>query len=613
MDNDQIGWTMMMLGALTTLDWLVVGCYLVGILLVGLYFTKRAGKNTGEFFLSGRNLPWWLAGTSMVATAFSSDTPLIITGWVRRGGVAGNWMWWCFAVGGMFSALLLSRLWRRSEVVTMVELTEMRYSGRSAAALRGVRAGYFALVVSCIPMAWSILAMNKVMTSLLDVDPFWAVVICIVITTVYTALSGSWGVVVTDFIQFIVAMFGSIVLCVLAVKHVGGISAMMSHPAVTQKAVNFFPQSGGTSAWGWDFWSGPVGVFWIYLLVQWWGNKNADGGAVVVQRMASSKDERHSLLATLWFNIANYAIKPWPWILVALASLIVYPIAADGKDVVGEAAYPEMIRTLAPSGLKGLMVASFMAAFMSMVNTFLNLSSSFLVQDVYRRFIRRSASEKHYVLVSRLGSVGFMAVSGAIALTANSINDLFQLLLSLTAGFGAVYILKWFWWRINAWSEISAMIASTAISIPMYLYNMSQAHAQSISHVPTFKIPATLILAITAFGSIPIWVIVTYMTSPVERWKLVEFYRKVRPYGWWGAIAKQSGIAPPRDLPRLVGCWLAGTVMVLGATIAVGKFLLGFYAGGACYLVAAIAGGVIVWAGVLRKTRARDTAGQNVP
>jgi Na+/proline symporter len=510
----------------------------------------------------------------------------------------------------MFSALLLSRLWRRAQVVTMVELTEMRYSGRSAAALRGVRAGYFALVVSCIPMAWSILAMNKVMTSLLDVNPFWAVVICIVITTVYTALSGSWGVVVTDFIQFIVAMFGSIVLCVLAVQHVGGISALMGHPAVAQKAVDFFPHASGASTWGWDFWSGPVGVFWIYLLVQWWGNKNADGGAVVVQRMASSKDERHSLLATLWFNIANYAIKPWPWILVALASLIVLPNLSAKQE---EDAYPMMIKLLAPSGLKGLMVASFMAAFMSMVNTFLNLSSSFLVQDVYKRFVRRSASEKHYVLVSRLSSVGFMAVSAVIALSASSINDLFQLLLSLTAGFGAVYILKWFWWRINAWSEISAMIASTAISVPMYVYNMAQSHVESLTQVPQFHIPATLILAITAFGSIPVWVIVTYMTSPVERWKLLEFYRKVRPYGWWGTVARESGIAGPRDLPKLIGCWLAGTVMVLGATIAVGKFLLGFYVGGACYLAAAVVGGVIVWAGVLRKAGTDSPAKQGVP
>jgi Na+/proline symporter len=606
---------MMMLGALTTLDWLVVACYLVGILLVGLHFTKRAGKNTGEFFVSGRSLPWWLAGTSMVATAFSSDTPLITTGWVRNGGVAGNWMLWCFAIGGMFSALLLSRLWRRAEVVTIVELTEMRYSGKSAAYLRGLRAGYFALVVSCLPLAWSVVAMNKVMGALLDIQhPVIGVIICIVITTIYTSFSGSWGVVVTDFIQFIVAMAGSVILCVLAVGRVGGISGIMTHGATADKARWFFPQSTAQSAaasvGSLDFWTSFVGVFWIYLLVQWWGNKNADGGAVVVQRMASSKNERHSLLATLWFNIANYAIKPWPWILVALASLIMLP-NLDAKHA--EDAYPQMIKLLAPPGLKGLMVASFMAAFMSMVNTFLNLSSSFLVQDVYKRFIRKSASEKHYVLISRLSGVGFMAISGGIALAFDSINDIFQLLLSLTAGFGAVYIIKWFWWRVNAWSELAAMAASTALPLALHWWNAHEAARAALGGAAPHILPPAVIIAISALGSIPIWVIVTLLTPPVERQKLLEFYRKVRPYGWWGPVAKESGIKPPGDLPMLIGCWLAGTVMVLGATIAIGKFLLGFYAGGACYLGAAIAGGAIVWAGVLRKADAKGPAQRSAP
>lgn len=578
---------------LSWLDWAIIAAYLLIVLGVGLAFTRRAGKSMAEFFVSGRNLPWWIAGTSMVATSFASDTPLFVTGIVRSSGIGANWLWWSFAIGGMFSVFLLSRLWRRAEVVTDVELTEMRYSGRSAAALRAFRGAYLAIPVNCITMAWVILAMIKLMGVLFDVHPIVAVAVCILLTTAYAVLSGFWGVVVTDLFQFVLAMGGSILLCVITVTHVGGLYELTTQACADgplgERLLDFFPRLGQDVQWfDEEFWSGPVFALCVFLFVQWWANKNADGGGVVIQRMLASRDEKQSLLATLWFNVANYALRPWPWILVALASVVVFP------DVDGEMAYPMMMQRFLPVGLMGLVVASFIGAFMSTIDTHLNLSSAYLVNDVYRRFIRRDAGERHYVLVSRIASVCVMILASLIALVSDSISGLFVFLLAFTSGFGGVLILRWFWWRINAWSELSAMVTSALISSGLYLLSKF-APADAL-----VWLSKPMILLLTVAGSTAVWVVVTFLTAPVSQEKLAAFYRKVRPFGLWGPVARRTGVPPARGLGRMLVNWLGGTVMVLGATLSAGKFLLGAHLEGAAYLAAAAAGAVIVWRAVVR-------------
>ena len=563
---------------LRPVDWVIVAGYLLFALLVGVALARRAGRSTSEFFISGRNLPWWLAGTSMVATSFASDTPLLVTGWVRSGGVSENWIWWSLAIGHMLAVFLLARLWRRAEVVTDVELTELRYSGRPAAVLRAFRAAYLAIPINCIAMAWVMVAMVKLLDVLFGVRPVTAVVVCVVLATTYSVLSGFWGVVVTDLVQFVIAMVGSIALCVLVVRSLGGMAAIgeqaeMVSPLGT-RLLDFFPDVSTLGTGGQDFWSGAGFAFLMFVAVQWWAYKNADGGGVMVQRMSSAKDERHSLLAMLWFSVAHYALRPWPWILVAVASIAVFPDLPDG-----ESAYPAMIKKFLPPGLMGLMLTSFLAAFMSTIDTNSNLSASYIVNDVYARFIRPQSSQRHLVWISRGASLGFMLISSAIALRADSISGLFKFMLAFSSGVGGVYILRWFWWRINAWSEISAMVASSVIASALY-------RKGGLDYAP--------VLAMTVAGSTAIWLVVTFATAPVSRERLVAFYRKVRPYGAWGPVAREADAAAAVGLGRQLLNWVAGTVMVLGLTLSVGKFLLGELWPGAVYLVAAVVGYAII-------------------
>jgi len=582
---------------LVAVDWVVIGAFLAASLAIGLVLARRAGRTVTEYFISGRHLPWWLAGTSMVATSFAADTPLVVTGWVRTGGVGRNWLWWSFAIGGMFSVFLLSRLWRRAEVVTDVELTELRYSGLSAAALRVARGAYLALPVNCIAMAWVILAMIKLMGVLLGIPPLWSVAACAALTTAYAVLSGFWGVVVTDLLQFALAMTGAIVLCAMSVSGAGGLEAMVAQaPAASPlkgDLLAFFPRPpAGTGPLDADFWTGPVFAFAVFCSVQWWANKNSDGGGVVVQRMLAARDERHALLATLWFNVANYALRPWPWILVAVASVVVLPEVPGGDH---ELAYPLMMARFLPPGLMGLMVASLLGAFMSTIDTHLNLSASYAVNDVYRRFIRRDAGERHYVLVSRLASVGFMLAASGVALATKSISELFVFLLAFTSGTGLVLILRWFWWRINAWSEIASMVSSGVTASALYVARKyiwpAELPWMSDQHV----------LLVTVAVSTVTCVAVTLVTPPVSLEKLTAFYRKVRPYGVWGPVARSAGVPRAGGLGWMLVHWLAGTVLVLGATIALGKFLLGEPGQGAAYLAAAVAGGAVVARESLRR------------
>jgi Na+/proline symporter len=555
------------------LDWAVVAAYFALSLAVGLWFVRRAGSSTAEFFVSGRDLPWWLAGTSMVATSFSVDTPLLITGFVRTQGIQGNWIWWCFAIGGVFSAFVFAQLWRRTEVMTDVELTQLRYSGRPAAALRGFRAVYMTLYANCLTMAWVMLAMVKVFGTVFDVGTLEATLFATAVTLAYSMLSGLWGVVVTDLVQFALAMLGAILLAVFAVEAVGGIGPMLEGIRATggSDALSFLPRladAGSMTSTGnwWQSllsWSAtPVATFLVLITLQWWANKNADGGAVVIQRMAASRDERESVLGTLWFQVANYALRPWPWILVALASLILYPTMDDP-----ELAYPQAMVDYLPVGLLGLMLAAFLAAFMSTLTSYINLSAAYLVNDLYRPFLARGREDRHYVQAGRVASLIALAIGIVISFYATSISGLFLLLLTLGAGIGLVYVARWFWWRVNAWSEISAMVASSLLGAALQLSPEWGG--------PTFPFAAKVFLNL--IGSTAVWIAVTYATPPTSMDRLVEFYRRVRPPGWWGPVREAIG-QPPRarteGLRRGLALWVLGTTFIYTAMFAVGKLLL---------------------------------------
>ncbi|MBA2565459.1 MAG: Na+:solute symporter [Gemmatimonadetes bacterium] len=577
--------------ALAPLDWAVLALYFVLSLAIGLHYTRRASASTAEFFVSGRNLPWWLAGTSMVATSFAVDTPLVVTAWVRTGGIQENWIWWCLAMSGMLAVFVFAKLWRRSEVVTVAEFTELRYAGRSASALRGFRAVYLTLYANALTMGWLSLAMLKVLGEVLSVGKEWALVVTVLVTLLYGMLGGLWGAVVTDLFQFSLAMVGSVLLAIFAVDAAGGIAnvlAVVGNPPVGASAgrdvVSFLPplEAGG------DFWSTPLATFLMLVTVQWWSNKNSDGGPVVVQRIAASRDEREALLATLWFQVANYALRPWPWILTALASLVLYPDLADP-----EIAYPRMMVDLLPAGLRGVMLASLTAAFMSSFVTFINLSAAYLVNDLYRRFLVRGASERHYVAASRVASVVAVVLGGTVGYFATSISGLFKLLLELGAGVGLVYIARWFWWRVNAWSEIAAMLTSSIFTAVLRM-----------SHTwggPEFTFPQVVLL--NAAGSFLVWWAVTLLTAPTPMPKLIEFYRKVRPPGWWGPVrsALPEGSAEAAGLGRSLVLWAISTVFVYAALFGTGKLLLRAWVPGALLSAVALATGAYLWRNLSRE------------
>jgi Na+/proline symporter len=582
------------------LDWAVLAAYFAFSLGVGLWFVRRAGSSTAEFFVSGRDLPWWLAGTSMVATSFSVDTPLLITGFVRTQGIQGNWLWWCFAIGGVFSAFVFAQLWRRTEVMTDVELTQLRYSGRPAAVLRGFRALYMTLYANCLTMAWVILAMVKVFGTVFDIGTLEATLFAAAITLAYSMLSGLWGVVVTDLLQFALAMVGAIVLALFAVDAVGGIGAMIDGVRATAggEVLEFLPRLEGdaaasTGTWGGDLlaWAAtPVAAFLVLITLQWWANKNADGGAVVIQRMAASRDERESVLATLWFQVANYALRPWPWIIVALASLILYPTLDDP-----ELAYPRAMVDLLPVGLLGLMLAAFLAAFMSTLTSFINLSAAYLVNDLYRPFLARGREDRHYVQAGRVASLVALTIGVVISFYATSISGLFLLLLTLGAGIGLVYVARWFWWRVNAWSEIAAMVASSVIGAALQLSPEWGG--------PAFPFAAKVFLNL--IGSTAVWIAVTFATPPTEIGRLVEFYRRVRPPGWWGPVREAVGElpnAPTAGLRRGLWLWALGTVFIYAAMFGTGKLLLLEWAWGFGFAAVAIVTG---WTLLRQLTRER--------
>ena len=546
---------------LNALDWTIIGAYFAISLAIGVMYARRAGRSVNEFFLSGRSLPWWLAGTSMVATTFAADTPLVVAGLVARNGIAGNWIWWSSAFGSMLTVFFFARLWRRAGIMTDVEFAELRYAGRPAAVLRGFRALYLGLPINCVIMGWVNLAMAKILAVTMGWTKLTAVLISLGITALYSASSGLWGVVVTDFFQFVLAMGGTIALAwfVLAMPAVGGIEGLQAK--LPASAFSFLPRIGEAGSPGDGAGTAlalPVAAFIAFVGVQWWASwypgQEPGGGGYVAQRMMSAKDERHSLLATLWFTIAHFCIRPWPWILVGLASLVLYPGLADV-----ESGYVLAMRDCLPPGWRGLLLAAFLAAYMSTIATQFNWGTSYLVNDCYRRFLRPAESERHYVWASRLATVLTMIVGGAVTFYLDSVRQAWEFVLESGAGIGLVLILRWYWWRVNAWSEIAAMIA------PAIGYVV-------IRRVTSLQFPETLIYLV-AWTTV-CWLAVTFLTRPEPDDRLVAFYRRVRPAGpGWARIARLAGGPPAERLGGLVGVWIAGCCLVYAVLFGLGALI----------------------------------------
>jgi SSS family solute:Na+ symporter len=578
---------------LTVVDWCVVAGYFLFNIAIGLYYKSRAGKNMSEFFLGGRNIPWWLAGTSMVATTFGADTPLAVTGMVARNGVAGNWLWWNFVASGMLTVFLFARLWRRAGVMTDVEFAELRYSGKPAAFLRGFRALYLGIPINCIILGWVNLAMVKILMLVLGLDKDVAlllVIAIIAVTSAISVLSGLWGVLVTDMFQFVVKMTMVIVLAVAAVAAVGGIDQMKQKLAVIDQAKGLASGTAGSalsfvpdlhSAWM------PMITFLVYISVNWWATwypgAEPGGGGYIAQRMFSAKDERHSLLATLWFNVAHYALRPWPWILVGLASVILYPNLADP-----ETGYVRVMIDYLPPSLRGLMVAAFAAAFMSTIGTQLNWGASYLVNDFYKRFLKPSETDRHYVLISQLATVLLTVVSAVITRYMDSISGAWKLLLLTGAGTGTVLILRWYWWRINAWSEVSAMISAFVVSIAMQtVFGFSSDDPVQFAKIMLVTVGITTV----------VWLSVTFLTAPEPMPKLLSFYRRVRPsvIGWQPVAKLAPDVPPARDFGWNLLDWFCGCLLIYGTLFGSGKIILKETGTGILFLSVAIAAGMVIY------------------
>ncbi len=558
---------------LSAVDWLIIAAYFAVTTAVGLLFTKRGGENTTEYFLSGRNVSWWLAGFSMVATTFAADTPLVVTGLVAAHGVAGNWLWWNMVMSGMLTVFFFARLWRRANVMTDVEFAEIRYSGTPAKFLRGFRAVYLALPINLIILGWVTRAMIKVLTISLGVSPYIAVGICFVITVVYSTAAGLRAVLWTDLVQFIIMMSAVILLAFFVVDAVGGIASLktqvIQHFGSETAAIGVLPVSigpEGITAYAWM----PILALGVFLSVQWWAawypGAEPGGGGYIAQRIFSARTERDGVLATLFFQVAHYALRPWPWIITGLATVVLYPNATDK-----EAAYVQAFMDHMPSPWKGLILAGFAAAYMSTVATHLNWGASYLVNDLYRRFMKPAESEDHYVKISRIATVVIFLLSIVVTSQLDSVERAWRFLLAMGAGTGLVLILRWYWWRINAWSEISAMTASLIVSLIAFK-TIPQRFAPGDPNAD-----ATIML-VTVVASTIIWVSVTFLTKPEGPEILESFYRRVRPGGpGWATISTRLGYgreAIPGGALAWTN-WIAGIVAVYATLFGIGKLIFG--------------------------------------
>jgi SSS family solute:Na+ symporter len=592
---------------LTLLDWAIILGYFALSASIGFYFTRRGGSSLTEYFVSGRSVPWWLAGVSMVATTFAADTPLVVTGLVATRGVAGNWVWWSFVMSGMLTVFFFARLWHRAKVLTDVELAEVRYSGRPAAILRGFRALYLALPINLIILGWVNAAMIKILSISLGVSPYVAVGICFAITVAYSVAAGLWAVLWTDFIQFGLAMTAVIVLAVYSVDAVGGMDALKTKAAAyfgsEQAALSVLPvrvENGAILDYAWM----PILALSVFLFVQWWAawypGAEPGGGGYIAQRIFSARSERDGVLATLFFQVAHYALRPWPWIITALATVILYPELGAAEK---ENGYVRAFVDLLPSGWRGLMVVGFAAAYMSTIATQLNWGASYLVNDFYRRFMRKDRSEKHYVNVSRAATVLLFLLSILVTWQIQTIGRAWTFLLAIGAGTGLVLILRWYWWRINAWSEISAMVTSFVVSV-----TAMQLVPQPFAGTPNAD---AWVMLVTVAVSTVVWLAVTFLTQPEPDSVLDAFYRRVRPGGpGWRSVSARLGFGR-ESIPGGALAWtnwIAGIVAVYSTLFGIGKLVFGELSSGLILL--AIAAAAFAW--IARSFRGEREPGTGV-
>ena len=568
--------------SLTSLDWIIVALSVVISFIPALFFYKRAGSSTEEFFTSGRAAPWWLVGISMVATTFSTDTPNLVTNMVRENGVADNWLWWSFLLTGMMTVFFFAKLWRRSRVMTDLEFYEIRYSGKAATFVRGFRALYLGLFFNCVIMASVNLAAAKIGNIVLGLPMWQTLLFASIITIFFASVSGLWGVLVTDSVQFLITMSSTFAVAYFALQQpeVGGLAGLIAK--VPASRLNLLPDFSNN-------WNVALSVMIIPITIQWWSvwypGAEPGGGSYIAQRMLASKTEKDAVAGTLFFNVMHYALRPWPWIIVALCSTLIFPQLSDiaraypyvdPKLIGHDMAYPAMLKFL-PAGFLGAMVAGMLAAYRSTIETHLNWGTSYLVHDFYRRFLKPGETEKHYVLVGRLTTAGLMVCAALLTFALDTAKESFDLILSIGAGTGLLYILRWFWWRINAWSEIAAMVSSFVLALGFF-----------IARKFGFVVQSEVSLVITIVASTIVWMTVTYLAPQTDNARLVSFYKLIRPSGpGWKDIRAQCGTtAAPDSLTLALVGWMLGITFVYAALFGVGSFLYGRTGTGIAWLVA---------------------------
>lgn len=560
---------------LATIDYTVIILYLGIVFFIGMWLTNKAGQSVEHFFIGGRSMPWWLVGVSMAATNFSIDTPIAITKFVAKEGIGGVWFFWASAISGLLVTFLFARLWRRAEVVTDAEIIEKRYSGKPASALRLFKGFYFGIIFNAFIMGWVFLALIKVMKGVTDLNTTYVLVVATILVFIYTVSSGYYGVIFTDFFQYFIAFAGSTLLAYYAVKEVGGLSVMIEklnhHPDVSNSVLNFFPSLSVDSMM-------PLSVFAVYLLMQWWAHKYADGGGKHIQRMLSAKDENHSMAASFFFSFMNYTLQVWPWIITALCALVIFGRLEDP-----EMGYPMMMAKVLPNGILGLVVVCMIGAFMSTIDTHLNLGASYMINDIYRRFLVKEASPKHYVLMSRVMMGVLLAISVILSLNMTSIGSAWKFLLTFASGAGLTWIVRWFWWRANAWTEFSGMIASGIVATYIQFVYPEWLYSQK--------------LFTTVLISTIVWIIITYLTQPVEEERLVEFVKHVRPGSpGWNYIYKKYGIEQKPFLGEALKLWLISLVALFSLNFGVGSLLLlQLFQGGALLCVAVLTFSLLIF------------------
>ncbi len=591
---------------LNQLDWTIISIFFVIVLSIGWVASRTAGKNTTEFFLGGRGMPWWLLGISMVACTFSSDTPNLVTGMVRENGVAKNWAWWAFLITGMVTVFIYAKLWRRSGVMTDLEFYEMRYGGKAASFLRGFRAVYLGLFFNCLIMGTVTLAAIKIGAVMLGLEPWVTVVGASIVVVIYASLGGLKGVIWADFFQYGIAMFGAVLAAVVAVRQpeVGGLGNLLTHPAVKEK-LSVIPDLSDPSVW--------IPLLLIPVAVQWWAvwypGAEPGGGGYIAQRMLAAKDEKNAIGATLLFNFAHYALRPWPWIVVALASIVVYPDLASIKEefpaitseyLKDDIAYPVMLSKLG-HGWLGLVVASLIAAYMSTIGTHLNWGSSYVVNDFYRRFVRPEAPEKELVAMGRVSTVLLMLLSGTLALTLlDNATQAFNILLLSGAGSGAIYLLRWFWWRINAWSEIVAMVVASTIAVILVVFVEDQTVAFGVLDGFTVK------LLFSVGCTTVVWLLATFLVRPEPVETLRAFYRLTRPGGpgWRKVVEEARAVGDDIDardrgqaweMPIQILCVFAGCCVIYSLLFSIGSFIYGNHLVGSVLAAVSVGGTVFLF------------------